>query len=44
MCVFASNQPDQFDYAINDRIDEFVQFDLPGTSENRYEIRWRDLS
>jgi len=33
MVVFASNQPEQFDWAINDRIDEMVDFDLPGEEE-----------
>jgi len=33
MIVFASNQPDQFDWAINDRIDEMVEFGLPGEAE-----------
>lgn len=33
MIVFASNQPEQFDWAINDRIDEMVEFKLPGFSE-----------
>jgi len=33
MVVFASNQPEQFDWAVNDRIDEMVQFDLPGVDE-----------
>jgi ATPase family AAA domain-containing protein 3A/B len=31
MIVYASNQPEQFDWAINDRIDEMVEFDLPNT-------------
>jgi ATPase family AAA domain-containing protein 3A/B len=35
MVVFASNQPNQFDYAINDRIDEFIEFNLPGEAERR---------
>ena len=35
MVVYASNQPEQFDWAINDRIDEMVEFDLPGLSERR---------
>ena len=30
MIVYASNQPEQFDWAINDRIDEMVEFELPG--------------
>eukprot|EP00604_Paraphysomonas_vestita_P004175 CAMPEP_0174821998 /NCGR_PEP_ID=MMETSP1107-20130205/12261_1 /TAXON_ID=36770 /ORGANISM="Paraphysomonas vestita, Strain GFlagA" /LENGTH=571 /DNA_ID=CAMNT_0016039805 /DNA_START=33 /DNA_END=1745 /DNA_ORIENTATION=- len=29
MIVYASNQPDQFDWAINDRIDEMIEFELP---------------
>lgn len=29
MVVYASNQPEQFDWAINDRIDEMVEFRLP---------------
>ncbi|RHY79776.1 hypothetical protein DYB31_000112 [Aphanomyces astaci] len=33
MIVFASNQPEQFDWAINDRIDEMVEFILPGLDE-----------
>ena len=33
MVVFASNQPEQFDWAINDRIDEMVEFALPGRNE-----------
>ncbi|KAG7388295.1 protein of unknown function (DUF3523) [Phytophthora pseudosyringae] len=33
MIVFASNQPEQFDWAINDRIDEMVEFRLPGYDE-----------
>lgn len=39
MIVYASNQPEQFDWAINDRIDEIVHFDLPG-----YDERLRMLS
>ncbi len=34
MVVFASNQPEQFDWAINDRIDEMVDFNLPGPSSS----------
>jgi AAA+ superfamily predicted ATPase len=30
MLVVASNQPEQFDWAINDRLDELVNFTLPG--------------
>lgn len=33
MLVLASNQPDQFDWAINDRLDEMVEFDLPSFEE-----------
>lgn len=33
MLVLASNQPDQFDWAINDRLDEMVEFDLPSLEE-----------
>lgn len=33
MLVYASNQPEQFDWAVNDRIDEMVPFDLPGSEE-----------
>ena len=35
MLVLASNQPDQFDYAINDRVDEMVNFSLPGLEERK---------
>ncbi|CAM9251017.1 unnamed protein product, partial [Phaeothamnion confervicola] len=33
MLVYASNQPEQFDWAVNDRIDEMVPFGLPGRTE-----------
>lgn len=33
MLVLASNTPEQFDYAINDRLDEMVEFSLPGPEE-----------
>lgn len=33
MLVLASNQPEQFDWAINDRLDEMVEFQLPTLSE-----------
>lgn len=33
MLVYASNQPEQFDWAVNDRIDEMVPFGLPGREE-----------
>lgn len=35
MLVLASNKPEQFDYAINDRIDEIVNFNLPGLEERK---------
>eukprot|EP00567_Pseudictyota_dubia_P008747 CAMPEP_0197451082 /NCGR_PEP_ID=MMETSP1175-20131217/27615_1 /TAXON_ID=1003142 /ORGANISM="Triceratium dubium, Strain CCMP147" /LENGTH=573 /DNA_ID=CAMNT_0042983691 /DNA_START=101 /DNA_END=1822 /DNA_ORIENTATION=- len=35
MMVYASNQPSQFDEAVMDRIDEMVEFDLPGPHERR---------
>lgn len=35
MMVYASNQPSQFDGAVLDRIDEMVEFDLPGEDERR---------
>ena len=33
MLVLASNQPDQFDWAINDRLDEVIEFGLPTLEE-----------
>jgi ATPase family AAA domain-containing protein 3A/B len=35
MMVLATNQPEQFDYAINDRVDEIVNFNLPGLEERK---------
>lgn len=35
MLVLATNQPQQFDYAINDRVDEMVNFELPGVEERK---------
>ena len=35
MLVLASNKPEQFDYAINDRLDEIVNFILPGLEERK---------
>lgn len=35
MLVLASNKPEQFDYAINDRLDEIVNFNLPGLEERK---------
>ncbi|XP_034441900.1 ATPase family AAA domain containing 3 isoform X3 [Hippoglossus hippoglossus] len=39
MLVLASNQPEQFDWAINDRIDEIVNFALPGPEERDRLVR-----
>ena len=39
MLVLASNQPEQFDWAINDRIDEMVEFSLPDLHERERMIR-----
>ncbi|KAK3740943.1 hypothetical protein QZH41_017792 [Actinostola sp. cb2023] len=39
MLVLASNQPDQFDWAINDRIDELVEFGLPNADERERLVR-----
>lgn len=33
MVILATNQPEQLDWAINDRIDEIVEFALPGFEE-----------
>jgi ATPase family AAA domain-containing protein 3A/B len=33
MLILASNQPDQFDWAINDRLDDLISFSLPKTDE-----------
>lgn len=33
MLILASNQPEQFDWAVNDRLDELVEFELPGEPE-----------
>mmetsp|Transcript_36511 Transcript_36511/g.75992 ORF Transcript_36511/g.75992 Transcript_36511/m.75992 type:complete len:580 (-) Transcript_36511:382-2121(-) len=35
MMVYASNQPSQFDEAVLDRIDEMVEFGLPGEEQRR---------
>eukprot|EP00978_Attheya_sp_CCMP212_P008511 scaffold19974_cov71-Attheya_sp.AAC.1 len=35
MMVYVSNQPSQFDGAVMDRIDEIVEFGLPGENERR---------
>ncbi|VEL31023.1 unnamed protein product [Protopolystoma xenopodis] len=39
MLILASNQPEQFDWAINDRMDEIVHFDLPALPERIRLIR-----
>uniref|UniRef100_A0A8C4WZ70 ATPase family AAA domain containing 3A n=1 Tax=Eptatretus burgeri TaxID=7764 RepID=A0A8C4WZ70_EPTBU len=39
MLVLASNQPEQFDWAINDRVDEIVHFALPGLEERERLVR-----
>ena len=39
MLVLASNQPEQFDWAINDRLDEMVEFDLPNLEERERMVR-----
>nr|XP_060477907.1 ATPase family AAA domain-containing protein 3 isoform X2 [Panthera onca] len=39
MLVLASNQPEQFDWAVNDRIDEMVRFDLPRQEERERLVR-----
>jgi len=35
MMVYASNQPSQFDEAVMDRIDEMIEFGLPGADERK---------
>jgi len=35
MLVLASNEPEQFDWAVNDRLDEMVEFILPTLAERR---------
>lgn len=39
MLVLASNQPDQFDWAISNRIDEMVEFALPTKDERERLVR-----
>jgi len=39
MLVLASNQPEQFDWAINDRIDEMVDFETPSLDERQRMVR-----
>ena len=37
--MLASNQPDQFDWAISNRIDEMVEFGLPTLQERERLVR-----
>ena len=39
MLVLASNTPEQLDWAINDRLDEVVEFALPGLDERERLVR-----
>ncbi|XP_071450896.1 ATPase family AAA domain-containing protein 3 [Hetaerina americana] len=39
MLVLASNTPEQFDWAVNDRLDEMVEFSLPGLEERQRLVR-----
>ncbi|XP_066597233.1 ATPase family AAA domain-containing protein 3A homolog isoform X2 [Prorops nasuta] len=39
MLVLASNTPEQFDWAINDRLDRMLQFYLPGREERERLVR-----
>jgi len=39
MLVLASNTPEQLDWAINDRLDEMVEFALPGVAERERLVR-----
>ncbi|CAG5115121.1 unnamed protein product [Candidula unifasciata] len=39
MLVLASNQPEQFDWAINDRLDEMVEFQIPSFEERERLVR-----
>ena len=39
MLCLASNQPEQFDWAINDRIDEMVEFGLPDLEDRERMVR-----
>jgi ATPase family AAA domain-containing protein 3A/B len=39
MLVLASNTPEQLDWAINDRLDEVVEFALPGVEERERLVR-----
>lgn len=39
MLVLASNQPEEFDWAVSDRIDEMVCFHLPRREERERLVR-----
>ena len=39
MLVLASNTPEQLDWAINDRLDEMIEFALPGDAERERLVR-----
>ncbi|CAG0902869.1 unnamed protein product [Darwinula stevensoni] len=39
MLILASNTPEQFDWAVNDRLDEMVEFSLPGLEERERLVR-----
>lgn len=39
MLALSSNLPEQFDWAINDRIDEMVEFDAPSLEERNRMVR-----
>jgi len=39
MLVLASNTPEQLDWAINDRLDEMIEFALPGNEERERLVR-----
>ena len=39
MLVLASNTPEQFDWAVNDRLDEVVEFQLPSLEERQRLVR-----
>ncbi|XP_072758459.1 ATPase family AAA domain-containing protein 3A homolog [Anoplolepis gracilipes] len=39
MLVLASNTPEQFDWAMNNRLDEMVEFSLPGREERERLVR-----
>ncbi|XP_063223934.1 ATPase family AAA domain-containing protein 3 [Bacillus rossius redtenbacheri] len=39
MLVLASNTPEQFDWAVNDRLDEMVEFSLPSLDERERLVR-----